>query len=134
MAIADDILLEYGPYIPPDPARAHRHYLKQCTHHFMFTLFRTKTTDLTEFGIGHMLYLSFLRYTAFAFGTLCLILGLPLLCAYTINGEFFDYGTLRKATLGNYGPLYAEGAILAPSPGVVRPASLIEHSSQHAYL
>lgn len=85
----------------------------------MFTLFRTKTTDLIEFGIGHMLYLSFLRYTAFAFGTLCVILGLPLLCIYAKNGDFFVGGTFRKATLGNYGPVYQEGAMRAPA-GVVR--------------
>lgn len=89
----------------------------------MFTLFRTKTTDLTEFGIGHMLFLSFLRYTAFTFGILCVILGLPLVWIYIGNGNFFVYGTLRKATLGNYGPLYAEGALRAG--GVVRCPSVV---------
>lgn len=66
-----------------------------------------------------MLYFSFLRYTAFAFGTLCVVLGLPLLCIYAKNGDFFVGGTFRKATLGNYGPVYVEGAMLAPA-GVVR--------------
>lgn len=118
MNTVEEVVDQYGPYVPPDLARAHRHYLKQCTHHFMFTLFRTKTTELTEFGIGHMLFMSFLRSTAVSFAILCVIMGLPLLSIYICNGDFFVYGTLRKATLGNYGPLYAEGAIRAG--GVVR--------------
>jgi hypothetical protein len=84
----------------------------------MFSLFRTRTSDLSEFGIGHMLYFYFLRCTSLAFAVLTLILGVPLAFVYAAHGSFFSSGTLWKLTLGNYGPLYAVGDVLAG--GVVR--------------
>lgn len=109
MTLKDQIVAEYGPYTPPNRARALRHYYKECSHHFMFSFWTTKISDLTEFG-SHMLYLSLLWYLSIAFSALLAVLGLPLIVAYATKGDFFANGALRKATLGNYGPIYVEGA------------------------
>lgn len=120
MTLREDILEEYGPYCPPNRGRALRHYYHECSHHFMFSFWRTKISDLTEFG-SHMLYLSLLWYLSMAFAALLAMLGLPLIVAYSAKGNFFANGVLRKATLGNYGPIYVEGALRAG--GVVRSES-----------
>lgn len=116
--LAQSLIEKYGPYVPPSLARAQRHRAEQCNHHVMFSLFRTSLSDLSEFGTGHQLYFMFLRYTAVAFAALAVVLGAPLVVAYATNGSFFSSGIFRKATLGHYGPVYAQGAGLAD--GVVR--------------
>jgi hypothetical protein len=121
MTLQKQILAEYGPYCPPSRARALRHYYDECSHHFMFSFWRTKISDLTEFG-SHMLYLSLLWHLSIAFAALLVVLGLPLIVAYATKGNFFANGLLRKPTLGNYGPIYVEGALRAG--GVVRTTPL----------
>lgn len=117
--LARALLDAHGPYVPPSLERARRHRALVCDHHAMFSFARTRTSDLSEFGNGHTLYFWFLRCSAIAFGALSLVLGLPLAYAYARDGTFFSSGTLRRATLGNYGPVYAETAVLAD--GGVRP-------------
>jgi hypothetical protein len=117
MTLQEQILAEYGPYCPPSRERALSHYYRECSHHFMFSFWRTKISDLTEFG-SHMLYLSLLWHLSVAFAALLVVLGFPVLVAYYSKGNFFANGTLRKLTLGNYGPIYVEGAMRAG--GVVR--------------
>jgi hypothetical protein len=116
--VKEDIIREYGPYVAPSLERARMHYFNKCSHHFMFSFWRTKLSDLTEFGTGHLLYLGFLRYLALTFSALCVILGVPLIVTFMKRGSFFANGMMRKATLGHYGPLYVEGAMRAG--GVVR--------------
>jgi hypothetical protein len=77
-----------------------------------------------------MLYFAFLQYLAVGFGVVSIILGLPLAIAFARNGDFFVQGVFRRATLGNYGPLYVEGAIL--SDGVVR-SCIKEYASHLTY-
>ena len=84
----------------------------------MFSLWRTSLADLSEFGTGHQLYFAFLRFMAFTFAVLTVVLGVPLAIVYIWNGSFYSDGTFRQATFGNYGPVYAEGVALAD--GVVR--------------
>jgi hypothetical protein len=113
--LAQSLVDKYGPYVKPNLARAQRNRLSECDHHTMFSLFRTSPSELSEFGTGHQLYFVFLRFTALAFVVLTVLLGGPLAVAYVWNGSFFSSRYLRKVTLGNYGPAYAEGAALAGS-------------------
>ena len=82
----------------------------------MFSFWNTKISDLTEFG-SHMLYLALLWYLSIAFAALLAVLGIPLIVAYVTKGDFFANGALRKASLGNYGPVYIEGAMRAGTCG-----------------
>ena len=116
--LARSLLELHGPYVPPSLERAQRHRAFVCDHHAMFSLARTRTSDLSEFGNGHKLYFWFLRCAALAFAALSVVQGLPLMYAYARDGTFFSSGGLRRATLGNYGPVYAETAALAD--GAVR--------------
>lgn len=125
MSLQEKVVADYGPYTPPNRARALRHYYHECSHHFMFSFWRTKISDLTEFG-SHMLYLSLLWYLSIAFAALLAVLGVPLIVSYAHKGDFFANGMLRKASLGNYGPIYVEGAMRAAgTPPVVCPVAHI---------
>lgn len=124
--MARDYLEKYGPYVRPSVARAERHYLHNCDHHVMFSLLRTRTSDLSEFGNGLMLYFWFLRCMGMVFTLLTVVFCLPLAIVYARSGNFFMSGIMRKLTLGNYGPVYEEGVALAG--GVVRCSiTLVQH-------
>ena len=74
---------------------------------------RRRVQDLAEFGIGHKLYFAFLRNTALAFTALSAALAAPLAALYLAHGTFFAADGLPRISLGNYGPLYEEGAARA---------------------
>ena len=74
---------------------------------------RRRVQDLAECGIGHKLYFAFLRNTALAFTALSAALAAPLAALYLAHGTFFAADGLPRISLGNYGPLYEEGAARA---------------------
>ena len=120
--VAERITCEYGPLVQPSAARAQRAYLQECNHHVMFSIKHTSLADLLELGLGHQLYFMFLWYIALSFGALTLTIGIPFALTYAINGNFFSSGFVNtRLTLGNYGPVYAEG--IARANGMVRPAA-----------
>ena len=81
----------------------------------MFMFMRTKTSDLSEFGTGHMLYFYFLRYLTLFFLVITVIQGIPSMLSFSRNGNFYTHGGLAKITLGNYGFLYQESWAAFPS-------------------
>jgi hypothetical protein len=132
--LARGLLEKYGPYVPPSMARAERHFLHKCDHHVMFSLSRTRTSDLSEFGNGLMLYFWFLRCMAVIFTVLSLAFCLPLAIVYARDGTFFMSGVMRKLTFGNYGPIYEEGAQLAGGVVCCIPPHLVQHASDASHL
>eukprot|EP00227_Mantoniella_beaufortii_P000812 CAMPEP_0197617748 /NCGR_PEP_ID=MMETSP1326-20131121/61189_1 /TAXON_ID=1155430 /ORGANISM="Genus nov. species nov., Strain RCC2288" /LENGTH=932 /DNA_ID=CAMNT_0043186643 /DNA_START=68 /DNA_END=2866 /DNA_ORIENTATION=- len=100
-----------GMYQPPSVKLAERHAQTSNPQHVLVNPLRVAPSDLNEYGIGIVLYFTFLRLLVLAFAALSL-LAFPSLVANLAGdtlGQSEDPMALAmdSASLGNYGRLYS---------------------------
>ena len=76
-----------GHWLPPEPDEAEAHYQTVHTHHDQFSVAQTDPGDLSEFGIGFVLYFYAMRALMWTFGALAL-LSVPVLVFYIYGGGY----------------------------------------------
>lgn len=98
-------------YQPPSVKLAERHAQRVNPQHALDRPFRVAPDDLNEYGIGVVLYFTFLRLLVIAFAVLT-VLAVPLAMA-NLSGDALGHSEdplsmlVERTSLGNYGALYS---------------------------
>mmetsp|Transcript_21721 Transcript_21721/g.73838 ORF Transcript_21721/g.73838 Transcript_21721/m.73838 type:complete len:997 (-) Transcript_21721:1171-4161(-) len=128
---------DVGKFTPPETERAHTRYQKEHPHHFAYNWWRTRPVDMNEFGVGVVLYFTFLRRFALLFCMLAVIGCVPLTC--NVSGDFYEYASgegeadatsIEITSLGNFGQTVVPEMVYNFTSGNTS-SSYIEERSQY---